>query len=371
MVIGDLIVLPDVVGNGHVDVALAVGVIGNPPPGVRIQVQRLGFLPAIAAALPRVHGAGIASRLGGPLRFGQPTIAVAQQRPGQHGQAQVQKRKDKQLVPEDMPPVGFAVPATGGHPDVELDGVGRHCLQEMEDVDPQLERRIGGLFLLDLEVAIVPEVGPGQRVRGQEVVKTPGLAQRLLGLECGLGDGRIARGIEGHDLFDGKRVALPDRTGELLRDVIRMAVDLPLRVDQAGVVIEAGPGHFGHVQERLRGPAAQHHGLGVWLPSLKGVEVLAGQGPVARHAVIDDAAVQGGAHRQAARPVLGGDLDSEPGKMRMGHADQAPLLPTRDATLRVTEPHGAVQHTAPQVQLLAVCQDLDRVQAQPLPAVDP
>ena len=115
MVLGDLIVLPDIVGNGG-DVALTVGVIGNPAPGVRIQVQRLRFLPTIAAALPRVHGARIAGRLSGPPRFGQPPIAVAQQRPGQHRQAQGQKRKDKQLVPEDMPAVRFTVPAAGGHP---------------------------------------------------------------------------------------------------------------------------------------------------------------------------------------------------------------------------------------------------------------
>ena len=186
MVISHLVVLPDIVGNGHVDVALAVGVIGNPPPGVRIQVQRRGFLPTIAAALPWVHGASIAGRLGRPPRFGQPPIAVAQQHPSQHRQAQVQKRKDKQLVPEDMPSVGFAVPAAGGHPDVEFDGVGRDRLQEVEEVDPQFERRLGRLRLLNVDVAVLPEVGPGQRMRGQEIVKAAGLAQRLRGLEAGL-----------------------------------------------------------------------------------------------------------------------------------------------------------------------------------------
>ena len=135
---------------------------------------------------------------------------------------------------------------------------------------------------------------------------------------------------------------------------IRPAVELPLRVDQVGLVIEAGPGHFDHVQEGLRGPAAQQQGLGVGLAHFQGLKVPTGQGPVARHALIGHAAVQGGAHRQTPRPVLGGDLDGEPGQMRLGHADQAPLLPPREAALRVPEPHGAAQHPLPQVELLAV-----------------
>ena len=205
---------------------------------------------------------------------------------------------------------------------------------------------------------------------GQEVVKAAGLAQGLRGVEAGLRDGRIARGVEGHDLFDGDGCAGLHRAGELVGDDIRLAVELPLRVDQAGLVIEAGPGHFDHVQQGLRGPAAQQQGLGVGLAHLQGLEVPAGQGPVARHALIDHAAVQGGAHRQAPRPVLGGDLDGEPGQMRLGHADQALLLPPRDAALRVPEPHGAAQHPLPQVELLAVGHELDCIQAHPRPVVD-
>src|SRR5690606_29549643 len=56
---GGLPVLPDVVGDGDVDVALAVAVVGNPASGCGIEMDGLGFLAAIAAALPREHGTAV------------------------------------------------------------------------------------------------------------------------------------------------------------------------------------------------------------------------------------------------------------------------------------------------------------------------
>jgi hypothetical protein len=67
------------------------------------------------------------------------------------------------------------MPAASRHSDVELNGVRRHRLQQVEDVDPQLERRRGGLLLLDGDVARLPEVSPGQGVCGLEVVKAASL----------------------------------------------------------------------------------------------------------------------------------------------------------------------------------------------------
>ena len=173
----------------------------------------------------------------------------------------------------------------------------------MENVDPQLERRRGGLFLLDGDIARLPEVRPRQRVGGQEVVKAAGLAQGLRGVEARLRNGRIARGGEGHEFFDGDGGAGLHRAGELVGDDIRPAVELPLRVEQVGLVIETGPGRFDQVQQGLRGPAAQQQGLGVGLAHFQGLKVPTGQGPVARHALIGHAAVQGRAHRQAPRPA--------------------------------------------------------------------
>ena len=56
-VVRDLEVLPDVVGDGAADVALQVGVVRHPALRARVQVELLRFLLAVAAALPREHGA--------------------------------------------------------------------------------------------------------------------------------------------------------------------------------------------------------------------------------------------------------------------------------------------------------------------------
>ena len=66
-VVSDLEVLPDVVGDGAADVALQVGVVGHPALRARVQVERLGFLLAVASALPGEHrslvsGAAAAAR---------------------------------------------------------------------------------------------------------------------------------------------------------------------------------------------------------------------------------------------------------------------------------------------------------------------
>ncbi len=54
-VVGDLEVLPDVVGDGAADVALQVGVVGHPALRARVQVELLGLLLSVAAALPGKH----------------------------------------------------------------------------------------------------------------------------------------------------------------------------------------------------------------------------------------------------------------------------------------------------------------------------
>ena len=114
--------------------ALAVGVVGQPAPRARVEVQPLGLLAAVAAALPRVHRPLVAGRPGRLAGLGQPPVAVAEQRPGQLGEAQVQEREDEQLVPEDVAPVGLAVQAPGRHAGVEVDGVRGHGLEQVEHV---------------------------------------------------------------------------------------------------------------------------------------------------------------------------------------------------------------------------------------------
>jgi hypothetical protein len=98
-------------------------------------------------------------------------VAVVEQRVGQDGPLEVQEWEDEQLVPEDVAPVGLAVPAAGGNADVQVDGVGRDGLQQVEDV--QVQDGLGPLVgAVELDVEPVPEAVPGPFVPGQEPSKS-------------------------------------------------------------------------------------------------------------------------------------------------------------------------------------------------------
>src|SRR5690606_13671106 len=101
-ILGDLVVAPDVVGDGGIDVALQVGVVRQPAAGLRVQVQDLGFLAAVAAALPGIHGALETGGARQPPGGVETPETAAQQRAGDLGNAVGQEREDEQFVPEDM-----------------------------------------------------------------------------------------------------------------------------------------------------------------------------------------------------------------------------------------------------------------------------
>ena len=56
-VAGYLIIEPDIIGHGDIDMALHLRIVGHPMSRLRIQMQGLGFFPAVTAALPGEHGA--------------------------------------------------------------------------------------------------------------------------------------------------------------------------------------------------------------------------------------------------------------------------------------------------------------------------
>jgi hypothetical protein len=85
--------------------------------------------------------------------------------------------------------------------------------------------------------------------------KRPASRRIFFCLESRLRDGLIARGIQGDNLFDANGLAFLDLAGEVVRDVIREETNLVLRVDRLRIAIQEGTGRFGHMQERLIGPA--------------------------------------------------------------------------------------------------------------------
>ena len=67
--------------------------------------------------------------------------------------------KDEELVPEDVATIGLAVKAPGRNADVEIEGIARGGLEQMEDVEVQGQLRFA-VVGLDLEGEPLPQVVP-------------------------------------------------------------------------------------------------------------------------------------------------------------------------------------------------------------------
>ena len=116
-VAGDLVVAPRVVGDRRCRCAAAGGSCRRshrPDRGLRCSVW-----VSSRPSLPLCHG-NIApawpSRLAARRAGAEPPEPVAEQRPGQDREPQVEEREDEQLVPEDVPAVGLAVEPRAGTP---------------------------------------------------------------------------------------------------------------------------------------------------------------------------------------------------------------------------------------------------------------
>ncbi len=158
-VVRDLIILPDVIGDGAAYMALQVGIVLYPAFGMRVQIELLGFLLPVASALPGKHGSPKSRPGGRGPGFVQASVAIHQQRPGDFGHAKIEKGENEQLIPEDMALIVFPGPAAGGHADIETDGVRRHCLQQMQHVQAKQHRDIQlkpGAGRLELHVEATP-----------------------------------------------------------------------------------------------------------------------------------------------------------------------------------------------------------------------
>ena len=110
-VAGRLVVVPDVVEDRGVHMALVVAEVPLPASRERVEVDDLGLLLAVAAALPRVHRAAVAGRPRRPAGLPEPARPVLEQVPADARQAEVEEREHVHLVPEDVTPVGLAVQA--------------------------------------------------------------------------------------------------------------------------------------------------------------------------------------------------------------------------------------------------------------------
>ena len=107
-----------------------------------VQVELLRLLLSIAAALPGKHGPLDPRASGRGTRLAEAPVAIQQKGPGDFGRSIIEKREDKQLIPENMALVVLPGPAARRHADVESDGLGRHRLQQVKHVQPQEHRDV-------------------------------------------------------------------------------------------------------------------------------------------------------------------------------------------------------------------------------------
>ena len=137
LVMRGLEVVPDVVEDRRVDVPLVMAEVRLPAARNGVEMDALGLLGALAAALPREHRAPESCLPGRRPGLAQPAVAVHQQTSRDLGQPDVEERKRVDLVPEHMPAVRLPVQAAGGQPGIEVGGVPGADLQDVRDVQPQ------------------------------------------------------------------------------------------------------------------------------------------------------------------------------------------------------------------------------------------
>src|ERR671913_1800199 len=185
VVLGRLVVSPDVVENGRIYVPLVVAEVPIPASRAWVKVDDLGLLLAVATALPRVHRTpvtGVCRRRAGLV---EAPVTIHQELARYLGQPEVEERVNVEFVPEDMAAVGFAVKAAGRHPSVQVSRVRRADLQYVGDV--QANQKLDPAVLGYAHVAYGPKLvpGPGVMVKGfgERFVADDGLygiGQRLI-----------------------------------------------------------------------------------------------------------------------------------------------------------------------------------------------
>lgn len=178
--------------------------VGQPAPRARVEVQLLGLLPAVAAALPRVHRARVPGVDRGPAGLLEAAVAVGEQGAGDLGEVQVEVRQDEELVPEDVSAVGLAVQTARRHADVQLRGVRGERLEQVEEVQPQHRARA----VRHVQLGVAPQLLPGRAMGVQQGHEVRSAADPVEGGVRRLLDGRVVGGVQGDGLVDRDRPAV-------------------------------------------------------------------------------------------------------------------------------------------------------------------
>jgi hypothetical protein len=262
------------------------------------------------------------------------------------------------------------VPAPRRDADIQVDGVGRDGLQQVEDV--QVQDGLGPLVgAVQLDVEAVPQAVPGALVAGQEPLEALGAGHLEPGVVAALGDRAVPGGVEGDDLLHGRRAALLQLDGELVGDEPGLRNQPPVGLGDPAVAQQPGPGGQGDPDTGPGGLDLQVHYLVVDLALAQHLQVATVEVAVALHAGVDHPAVQPGADLQGPRPVLGHKDGLQGGQVLVLHAHQPALDHAGPPALGVPPGQPAEQHPVAHVQLEAVVEDVGLLDVEPGPASDP
>src|SRR3954454_18680612 len=208
-------------------------------------MQLLGFLPAVGAALPREHRTREALGPRSCPGHAEPGVPVLQQRGSQRWTLKVEVREDEQLIPEDVAPIGLAMPASGRYADIEVGGVRGNGLQQVEDV--QVEDRIGPLVgTVHIDVEPVPGAEPSAFVSAEQRRKVVGSSHNQVGIVTTLRDGAVAGGVKPGNLLHGYRLALLQLKPEMVGDEGWLIDQHAVRFDSLAVTEHPGAGRESH-----------------------------------------------------------------------------------------------------------------------------
>lgn len=215
-------------------------------------------------------------------------MPVAQHRPGQLREAQVEHPQYEQLVPEDVPPVGLAVQPPGRNARVEVGGVLGVGLQQVEQVE--VERH--GAVEVGLDPAAAPQFGPARGVGGGQLGEVGCLGGQPVDRPPRCSDGRVPRGGDGDGLLHGDRPAGSQLQGEQFGCPAGAQLGGPFDVQRRAVLVHpVADGQCDGQRRVLRDHLEPEHPVvGPALPV--GAQVAAGQTPVAGDAGVGHGAVQ-------------------------------------------------------------------------------
>jgi hypothetical protein len=122
------------------------------------------------------------------------------------------------------------VPASGWYADIQVGGVWRNGLQQMEDV--QVENRFGPLVgAVHIDVEPVPSTQPGTLVAAEQRRKVGDSGCCEAGIMAALGDSAVPGGVERGNLFHGYRPALLELEPEILCNEPRLIDQRAVNLD--------------------------------------------------------------------------------------------------------------------------------------------